>query len=55
MTIAEYPDGKMQQPLPLALASRKEDIQRFQDLCHKVCDKVLKLFALALRVRFPVQ
>ena len=55
MIITEYPDGKTQQPLPLALASRKDDIQRFQDLCDKVRDKVLKLFALALKVRFPTQ
>lgn len=36
--------------MPKALALNEADLSRFADLCHALCIKLLKLFALGLDV-----
>ena len=48
--IAEYADGKPQQPLPKALGPHVKDLGQFADLCHDLCNKLLGLFALGLKM-----
>ena len=51
MNIAELIDGKAQQALAPALAPHEADIHHFYGLCHELCIKLLKLFALGLKAR----
>lgn len=51
MNIAEFIDGKAQQALAPALAPHEADIHHFYGLCHELCIKLLKLFALGLKAR----
>lgn len=46
----EFVDGRAQQPMPKSLAPNEADLSRFADLCHGLCIKLLKLFALGLNV-----
>ncbi|KAI9045168.1 putative oxidoreductase, 2OG-Fe(II) oxygenase family [Aspergillus affinis] len=46
----EFKNGKAQQPLPPSLASHESEINHFTDLCHKTCDRILKLLALGLQI-----
>ncbi|SLM38309.1 Oxoglutarate/iron-dependent dioxygenase [Lasallia pustulata] len=46
----EFIDGRAQQPMPKALALNEADLSRFADLCHALCIKLLKLFALGLDI-----
>lgn len=43
--------------MPKSLAPNEVDLRRFVDLCHRLCIKLLKLFALGLKVgivRIPI-
>ncbi|PLB47325.1 oxidoreductase [Aspergillus steynii IBT 23096] len=46
----EFRHGKAQQPLPPSLASHESEINHFATLCHKTCDRILKLLALGLQI-----
>ena len=48
--LAEFIDGQAQQSMPKSLAPNEADLSRFADLCHGLCIKLLKLFALGLNV-----
>lgn len=50
MNFGEFTDGKAQQPLPPSLASHEAELYHFGVLCHELCIKLLRLFALGLRV-----
>ena len=46
--IAEFIDGKAQQPLPIPLVSHESQLGHFQDLCHELSRKLLRLIAIGL-------
>ncbi|KAH8425316.1 putative oxidoreductase, 2OG-Fe(II) oxygenase family [Aspergillus melleus] len=46
----EFKNGKAQQPLPPSLAPHESEIDHFANLCHKTCDRILKLLALGLQI-----
>ena len=48
MNFGEFIDGKAQQALAPAIATHETDIHHFYDICHELCIKLLKLFALGL-------
>lgn len=48
--LGEFKDGKPQQPLPASFADRETELNEFQSLCHNLCLKLLRLFAIALNV-----
>ncbi|KAF6222139.1 hypothetical protein HO133_001225 [Letharia lupina] len=50
MNFGEFTDGKAQQPLPPSLASHEAELYHFGVLCHELCIKLLRLFALGLRI-----
>ncbi len=50
MNFGEFVDGKAQQPLPSSLASHEAELNQFGVLCRELCIKLLRLFALGLRV-----
>lgn len=50
MNFGEFANGKAQQPLPPSLASHEAELNHFGVLCHELCIKLLRLFALGLRV-----
>lgn len=50
MNFGEFTNGKAQQPLPPSLASHEAELNHFGVLCHKLCIKLLRLFALGLKV-----
>lgn len=55
MNFGEFTDGKAQQPLPPSLASHEAALNRFGVLCHELCIKLLRLFALGLKVCYSVR
>ncbi|KAH0602670.1 uncharacterized protein H6S33_008320 [Morchella sextelata] len=46
----EFKDGKAQQPMPAALSEHEAELSEFADLCHSLCLKLLRLFAIALKI-----
>ncbi|TAQ84878.1 hypothetical protein B7494_g6799 [Chlorociboria aeruginascens] len=48
--IHEFKDGKAQQTLPPSLVNHESDLNTFQQHCHNLCLKLLKLFAIGLEV-----
>ncbi|KAL0639567.1 hypothetical protein Q9L58_001393 [Maublancomyces gigas] len=48
--LGEFKDGKAQQPLPASFADNETELNEFQDLCHDLCLKLLRLFAIALNI-----
>ncbi len=50
LNFGEFVDGKAQQPLPKSLAAHEKELSCFADLCHSLCIKILRLFALGLEV-----
>ena len=50
MNFREFANGKAQQPLPPSLDSHEAELSHFGVLCHELCIKLLRLFALGLRV-----
>lgn len=53
MNLAEFVDGKAQQPLPAAFKDRVAELDRFHKYCHSLMLKVLVLFGIGLEVYFP--
>lgn len=53
MNFGEFRNGKVQQPLPPSLAAHEADVGQFGVLCHELCIKLLRLFALGLGVGDP--
>lgn len=51
INFGEFINGKAQQALAPALAPYEADIHHFYNLCHELCIKLLKLFALGLKAR----
>jgi isopenicillin N synthase-like dioxygenase len=49
--LGEFQKGKAQQPLPGPLMRHEPEISHFESLCHDLCMKILRLFALGLKVR----
>ncbi|KAH8696206.1 putative oxidoreductase [Talaromyces proteolyticus] len=50
LNLGEFKDGKLQQPLPPALADDEPEIAHFATLCNKTCAAVLRLLALGLEI-----
>lgn len=48
--LGEFIDTKAQQPLPPSLLYRERDLNQFASLCQKLSIKLLRLFALGLKV-----
>lgn len=48
--MGEFVDGKAQQKLSKSLAAQEAEMSSFADLCHRLCMKILELFALGLKV-----
>lgn len=48
--LGEFKDGKAQQPLPDSFVDHEVELNEFQYLCHKLCLRLLRLFAIALNV-----
>ncbi|KAI9850062.1 MAG: hypothetical protein M1838_006142 [Thelocarpon superellum] len=48
--VGEFRQGKAQQPLPKSLVPHEADLSHFLDLCHELCLKILRLFALGLKI-----
>lgn len=52
MNFGEFVNGKAQQPLPPSLSPHEANLDHFGALCHGLCVKLLRLFALGLRVSY---
>ncbi len=50
LNLGEFIDGKAQQKLPKSLAAHEAEMSHFADLCHRLCMKILELFAMGLKV-----
>ncbi|KAI9816834.1 MAG: hypothetical protein M1827_001479 [Pycnora praestabilis] len=46
----EFIKGKAQQPMPKPLLEHEAELSHFADLCHKLCIKILRLFAVGLKI-----
>ena len=53
MNFGEFKKGKAQQELPPLLIAKESQIADFEKSCHELCIRLLRLFALGLRVRRP--
>lgn len=49
--LGEFHEGKAQQSLPERLIRHEPEIGHFERLCHDLCMRILRLFALGLNVR----
>ncbi|MCJ1431305.1 hypothetical protein MMC27_000656 [Xylographa pallens] len=52
--LGEFADGKAQQSLPPALQAHEAQLSRFSELCRELAMKLLELFAVGLKVRYPL-
>jgi len=43
-------NGKPQQPFPKPLQHAEEEIGKFWEACHMLCNKILQLLAVSLKV-----
>ncbi|KAI5811089.1 hypothetical protein DFH27DRAFT_475060 [Peziza echinospora] len=50
LNFGEFVDGKAQQALPPALKDHEVELAEFNSLCHNLSMKLLKLFALGLKI-----
>lgn len=50
MNFGEFVDGKAPQALPPTIKEHDSDINKFGQLCHELCIKLLCLFAVGLKV-----
>ena len=50
MNFGEFKDGRAQQPLPPLLIERESEISQFHDYCHDLMLKILRLFAIGLKI-----
>lgn len=48
--MAEFLNGKAQQPLPDLLGANEAELSQFSKSCHDLCMKILQLFAVGLEV-----
>ncbi|KAI9640215.1 hypothetical protein NHQ30_011453 [Ciborinia camelliae] len=48
--LGDFVDGKAQQPLPPSLSPHEAELNEFQLYCHKLCLKLLTLFAIGLEI-----
>ncbi|KAH0547561.1 hypothetical protein FGG08_000286 [Glutinoglossum americanum] len=48
--LGEFHGGKAQQPLPDVLIPHEAELGHFTDRCHELCMKILRLFALGLKI-----
>jgi len=48
--LLNFCNGKAQQPLPLSLAPYESELAEFTGICHELCLRLLKLFALGLEI-----
>ncbi|KAI9713516.1 MAG: hypothetical protein M1820_000898 [Bogoriella megaspora] len=48
--LGEFADGKAQQPLPKTMIPHEEDIHQFTVSCHRLCNRILRLFASGLEI-----
>jgi len=50
MNFGEFKDGKAQQPLPPLLQQHEAQLNQFHDYCHDLMLKILRLFAIGLKI-----
>ncbi|KAF8425109.1 hypothetical protein EV426DRAFT_596378 [Tirmania nivea] len=50
LNFGEFSNGKAQQPLPPSLVPHEVELAEFADLCHELCLRLLRLFALGLNI-----
>ncbi|KAI9718406.1 MAG: hypothetical protein M1812_004127 [Candelaria pacifica] len=50
LNFGEFVNGKAQQPIPESLIAHEKELSDFADQCHCLCIKILKLFALGLKI-----
>lgn len=50
MNFGEFVNGKAQQSLPPTLAEREAELDQFHTYCHDLMLKILKLFAIGLKI-----
>ena len=55
INFGEFVNGKAPQRLPPALQADECAISSFQWQCHRLCVKLLHLFALGLKVNMPIR
>ncbi|TGO31924.1 hypothetical protein BHYA_0380g00040 [Botrytis hyacinthi] len=48
--LGDFVDGKADQPLPPSLSPHEPELNQFQLYCHKLCLKLLTLFAIGLEI-----
>ncbi|QSZ36908.1 hypothetical protein DSL72_008998 [Monilinia vaccinii-corymbosi] len=48
--LGDFVDGRADQPLPPALSPHEKELNEFQLYCHKLCLKLLTLFAIGLEI-----
>ncbi|ESZ94874.1 hypothetical protein SBOR_4750 [Sclerotinia borealis F-4128] len=48
--LGDFVDGKAEQPLPPSLSPHETELNEFQLYCHKLCLKLLTLFAIGLEI-----
>ncbi|KAK6611364.1 2og-fe oxygenase [Botrytis cinerea] len=48
--LGDFVDGKADQPLPPSLSPHESELNDFQLYCHKLCLKLLTLFAIGLEI-----
>lgn len=48
--LGEFLEEKPQQSLPESLKKYERELGRFESLCHSLCLRLLRLFALGLKV-----
>ncbi|KAB8296695.1 hypothetical protein EYC80_002115 [Monilinia laxa] len=48
--LGDFVDGKADQPLPASLSPHEAELNEFQLYCHKLCLKLLTLFAIGLEI-----
>lgn len=53
MNFGEFVNGKAQQPLPPSLEDHEAEIYDFQTHCNNLLLRLLKLFAIGLKVILP--
>ncbi|RPB29814.1 Clavaminate synthase-like protein [Terfezia boudieri ATCC MYA-4762] len=50
LNFGEFSNGKAQQPLPPSLVPHEVELAKFADQCHELCLRLLRLFALGLKI-----
>ncbi|KAF8449741.1 hypothetical protein BDZ91DRAFT_751695 [Kalaharituber pfeilii] len=50
LNFGDFVDGKAQQPLPASLIEHEVELAQYQELCHNLCMRLLRLFAIGLEI-----